>query len=410
MKVLITASTYPRYRGDTIPGFVHDFAQHLASLEQFDEVHVVVPHAEGIKRYEEMDGVKIHRFRYWFSEKGETITYGGAVQKVSKSPVYLLKLASLLFCQLFATYRASRRYKVDVINAHWLIPMGFTACLTKLRTRTPVLITIHGGDVFSLRSGVMAKLKTWSLRHADAVVVNSSATYEEAKKLYDAKEYPIIPMGVDVEALQPVEKQAKSDGDPLRLLFVGRLSEEKGVTYLIEAMSDIGKKGKNVHLTIAGSGPKEDSLKEYVRQRKLEDNITFVGWVSHDKFPELFRSHDVFVGPSIVSDKGWQEAFGLVFAESLALNTPVIGTATGGIKDIIKDGRNGLLVAPRDAKALAAAIIQFIDSPDLVTKLTVGSREDIKKRFAWNVTIAGYASIFENLVVSETKIPSDGQD
>ena len=69
-----------------------------------------------------------------------------------------------------------------------------------------------------------------------------------------------------------------------------------------------------------------------------------------------------------------------------------------------------MLVAPRDAKALAAAIIQFIDSPDLVTKLTVGSREDIKKRFAWNVTIAGYASIFENLVVSETKIPSDGQD
>lgn len=410
MKVLITASTYPRYRGDTLPGFVHDFASHLVASPACEEVYVVVPHAEGIKQYEEMDGVKIHRFRYWFSEKGENITYGGAVEKMSKSPTYLLKLASLLFCQLFATYRISRRYKVSVINAHWLIPMGFTACLTKLVKRVPVLITIHGGDVFSLRSGVMAKLKTWSLKHADAVVVNSSATYQEAKKLYDAKEYPIIPMGVDVEELQPVEKQAKNDGDPLRLLFVGRLSEEKGVQYLIEAISHLVASGKKVQLTIAGSGPKEAFLKDQVHQHKLEDSITFVGWVAHDKFPELFSKNDVFVGPSIVSDKGWQEAFGLVFAESIALNTPAIGTTTGGIKDIIKDEKNGLLVSPRDANALAAAITRFIDSPDLVTKLTVGARDDIKKRFAWNVTMAGYVSIFENLVVSETKSPFVGQD
>lgn len=409
MKILITASTYPRHHGDTLPGFVHDFASHLAARSEFDEVHVVVPHAEGIKRYEVMDGVKVHRFRYWFSGKGETITYGGAVQKMSKSPVYLAKLASLLFCQLVATYRLSRRHKVSVINAHWLIPMGFTACLTKLVTRVPVLVTVHGGDVFSLRSGVMARLKTWSLKQADAVVVNSSATYEEAKKLCAGKEYPIIPMGVDIEELTPRQKKARNEGDPLRLLFVGRLSEEKGVQYLLEAVSHIAETEKNIHLTIAGSGPKEASLKEQVHQLKLEDHVTFVGWVAHDKFPELFSEHDVFVGPSIVSDKGWQEAFGLVFAESLALNTPVIGTRTGGIKDIVHDGKNGLLVAPRDSDALANAITRFIDSPELITVLTLGAREDIKKRFSWEVSITNYLPIFENLAVSETKTPSGDQ-
>ncbi len=409
MKVLITASTYPRHLGDTIPGFVHDFASQLAARTEFEEVHVVVPHAEGIKRYEVMDGVNIHRFRYWFSEKGETITYGGAVQKVSKSPVYLAKLASLLFCQLVATYRVSRRYKVGVINAHWLIPMGFSACLTKLVTRVPVLITIHGGDVFSLRSGMMAKLKTWSLKQADVVVVNSSATHEEAKKLYADQEYPIIPMGVDVDGLTPRQKKARNEGDPLRLLFVGRLTDEKGVQYLIEAVSQVVEAGKNVHLTVAGSGPKESVLKDHVRQLNLEKHVTFIGWVAHNKFPELFSEHDVFVGPSIVSDKGWQEAFGLVFAESLALNTPVIGTTTGGIKDIVHDGKNGLLVAPRDSDTLANAITRFIDSPELITALTSGAREDIKKRFSWEVSITNYMAIFENLAVSETKTPSGDQ-
>ena len=397
MKILLTATTYPRHKEDTIPSFVHDFARQLANRSWVEEVHVLAPHTAGAAAEEVMDGVQVHRYRYWPNARGEDITYGGAVQKKKRTPIYVLKLISLLIRQTFATYRIVSRYNINVVNAHWIIPMGFIACLLRIFTKIPVIITVHGGDVFSLRGSVMTRVKAWTLKYADKVVVNSSATKIEAEKLYKGKNYPIIPMGVDVTNLRPKRKVPRKRGQPLRLLFVGRLSEEKGIEYLIDAVHQIEREGRNVMLTIAGSGSREASLKAQAARLGLGDTIKFVGWVPHDDFPVLFANADVFVGLSIIADSGWQEAFGLVFAESLALNTPVVGTATGGIRDIVKNGVNGLLVPPRDAPALAAAIEQFIDLPILVDDLSKDVRADIEKRFSWKPVIDKYEVIFQEL-------------
>lgn len=398
MKLLITATTYPRYKGDTIPGFVHDFAKKMAKEPEVSEVHVLVPHAEGVATHEVMDGVYIHRYRYWFTARGESITYGGAVKKTSRSPLYILKLASLLLCQLSATIRLTLTYRIDSINAHWLIPMGTIGVMTKLLTGVKVVVTIHGGDVFSLKNGIVSKVKAWTLKHADAVVVNSSATQMEAVKLYPKRTYPIIPMGVDVENLQPRTKKRRRKNDPLRLLFAGRIVEEKGVDYLVEAVAKLAQEKCVVHLTIAGTGTYEATLKDKVKKLGIREYVTFKGWVEHDRYPELFAEADIFVGPSIVANNGWQEAFGLVFAESLALNTPVIGTTTGGIVDIVTNEQNGLLVPQRDTQALAAAIKQFIAKPQLVEDFAQGARDDIISRFSWQTSSKKYLNIFRKLL------------
>lgn len=398
MKLLITATTYPRFDGDTLPRFVHDFARLMAERDDIEEVHVLVPHAEGIKRYEVMDGVHVHRYRYWFTAKGENITYGGAVKKAKKNPLYLMKLALLLIAQAAATIWLVRKYRITILNAHWLVPMGFIAVITKFLTRVRVVVTIHGGDVFSLKSGPVSKVKSWTLKHADTVVPNSSATLGEAKKLYGGRDYSVVPMGVDIEKLVPLPKRPRGKDQPLRVLFAGRLVREKGVEYLIEAVKLLREKGKSVAVTIAGTGNDEDALKEQVKRLGAEKDVTFAGWVDHADYPRLFAEADIFVGPSIVADNGWQEAFGLVFAESLALNTPVIGTTTGGIVDIVRDGQNGFLVPQRDAVALADALEKFIDTPELIAKLSHGARDDIVKRFSWSVTIKKYDEIFKKIL------------
>ena len=402
MKILISATTYPRHKGDTIPDFVHNFAVHLRAQSWVSEVHVLAPHAENTKTNENMDGVFVHRYRYWPSQKGENITYGGSVGKIKKTPLYAVKLLSLIVCQFFATYKIVSEKKIDVINAHWLVPMGFLAVVLGSLTRTPVIVTIHGGDVFSLKSGLMSRIKAWTLRHAGAVVPNSSATKKEAEKLYAGREYPVIPMGVDVENLQALPKKPRAKNAPLRLLFAGRLAPEKGVQYLLDALAILRDKSIEPTVRIAGIGPMEAELHEKASELKLS-SVEFLGWVSHEKYPELFANADVFVGPSIVSESGWQEAFGLVFAESLALHTPVIATNTGGISDIVENNKNGILVPQRDARALALAIEEFVENPELCVAMIKNSRADIETKFSWSKCISQYAPIFQQATARKTK-------
>lgn len=401
--LLITATTYPRHKSDSIPDFVHSFAVYLSRQKWVGEVHVLVPHAENIATAEIIDGVRIHRYRYWLSQKGENITYGGGVGKIKRTPLYALKLVSLMLCQLLAAAKIIRREKIDSVNAHWLVPMGFLATLLKVFMRTPVVVTIHGGDVFSLKSGAMSRFKTWTLRHASAVVVNSSATQKKATKLFSGKKYPIIPMGVDIKNLQPLPKKPRVAGAPLRLLYVGRLAPEKGVRYLLDALQIAQKNDISVTLAIAGTGSEEKALKAQAKNLGISKNVTFLGWVPHAEYPKIFAKNDVFVGPSIIADNGWQEAFGLVFAESLALNTPVIATKTGGIPDIVTNGKNGILVPERDAKALAEAIKKLAGDHKYLEKLAKNSRAAVIKKFSWQQTIDRYEQVFANVLSPSKK-------
>jgi len=381
--LLVLASTYPRWPGDSMRSFIKDYVMHMAP--NFGVVRVIVPHYKGAKHRDAPEGnIRTSRFYYAWPTRLENIAYG----EFKKTPGYPIKVVLYIASELWSTLWASLRWRPAIINAHWIIPQGFVAVLLKPMLRNKVVVSVHGADVYTLNGSGMRKIKRFVLSRADAVITNSSGTLAACQAIYE-RDYHVIPLGVDASAFT-VTKRTKHTG--FELLFVGRLTEAKGLRYLLEAVKEL----RDVHLTIVGDGDLRQELEAYGKKHQLESKVTFTGGVPHNELPAYFAKADVFVGPSIEVASGWQEAFGLVFAEASAAGVPVVATDTGGIKDIVKDGVNGLLVPEKDSSALAKAITKLQQDATLRHKLAAGG-PGVADQFTWPKVTEKYLAVFRSL-------------
>lgn len=173
---------------------------------------------------------------------------------------------------------------------------------------------------------------------------------------------------------------ATRSSSSLTLLYVGRLSEEKGVHTAIEALGLLAEQGlaTRLKLVIAGRGEPayEATLQDLARQNDLESAVTFVGAQPKEAMPDLYRQADVLLFTSI-----WPEPFGRVLVEAMASGTAVIGTQVGGAAEIIDDGCNALSFTPGDAASLAARIAQLAETPALRQQLVEMGRRTAVEQF-----------------------------
>lgn len=392
--LLILTSTYPRWSHDTTPGFVADFARGVAS--SFNSVHVLAPHYPAAARHEATGNVSVTRYRYFWPASAQTIAYnGGAVSKIKKTPLYALQLicfmASLFFHTLFITLTK----RVTIINAHWLVPQGFVGVLVKFLTGRKLVITIHGGDVLSLNGSMMRKIKRFTLRHADVVCVNSSVTKAACMALYP-RSYSLIPMGIDVERFAGASTSASLKkqynlGD-FTILSVGRLSQEKGIVYLLQALRSLHAAGKTFKAIIVGSGPLQTELQQYITTNDLSTSVIMAGWVDNSELPAYYKIADIMVGPSLY------EAQGLVFLEALAAGLPVITTTAGGTKDFVKNKINGFLVEPRSPDEIVDKLTELYDDRMLLQKLGQAAPGSVREKYSWKAVTARYAHVFKDLL------------
>jgi len=383
--ILILTSTYPRWRNDSTPGFVQEFATRIA--KEVTRVYVLAPHYDRALPREVERGVYLKRFRYFAPATSETIAYnGGGVTKIKKTPLYAVKLLFFTISLFFNTLFFTLRYNVTIINAHWLIPQGFIGVLVKLLTGHTLVVTVHGADVLALNGPSMRRIKRFILRHADAVYVNSSMIEEICRSLCE-REYLRIPMGVSMEKFQrgdPSRVKEKYQLNDFTLLFVGRLVEEKGILYFLEALSLFKQSGRAGKALIVGTGPVDVELKEYIAKHNLLDVVEMVGWVNQDELPDFYAAADVFVGPSL------REAQGIVFIEALAAGVPVVTSDYGGMKDFVRNGENGFLVKRRNEKELFQVLVHLYDDRTLLEKISSHAARSIQKEYSWDSTISRY--------------------
>jgi L-malate glycosyltransferase len=397
-KVLVIATTFPRWSGDTTPRFVYDLSDRIA----FEyNITVLAPHHANAKKSERMGNLEVRRFAYFKPERLQKLCYGGGIiPNMKQSFLARLQMPLLILSEFFSAYRIIRKESIGMVHAHWILPQGVVGVFLKKFCGVKLLVSVHGSDLFPLKNSFFIKLQELVVKNADFITVNSNATRNELVRRFPdfADKIKVIPMGVDTSVFRKSSIQKpKKYGKNKILLFVGRLSDQKGVQYLIDAMQDISRYDKKIKLLIIGEGPYKKDLEQRAESRGVSDNIEFLGSLPTKEVAKYHNISDIFILPSL-SNKTGTEALGLSLLEAMSSGCAVIGTDVGGIPFIIKDGDNGLLVKQKDATALSHAIITLLKDKNKAQELGKNAAIFIRKNYSWEKISGDFIAIYDSML------------
>ena len=232
---------------------------------------------------------------------------------------------------------------------------------------------------------------------ADMIVVNSFATKNTLLKSAPwlaSEKIIVVYHGIDYEKYsasntKDIRMEFGLSRQDLIIGFVGRLSVQKGIKYMLDAFKLVLEKFKDVHLVIAGTGELEGMIKEFRVKANLEKNIHLLGF--RKDIPDLMRTFDIFLLPSL-----W-EGFGIVLIEALASGKPIVASDASSITEIVEDGRNGILVPPKSAEAISVALAKLISEPDLRITFCIEGQKIVHEKFTIIRMINDYEKIFNQL-------------
>jgi glycosyltransferase involved in cell wall biosynthesis len=392
-------STFPRWREDQDPPFVYELSRRLANHL---EVDVLAPHAHGAAVFEELDGIRVHRFRYWV-EKWQKLAYGGGMlANLHRCPWCYLLIPPFLIAAWLRLIQLHRTNNYGLVHAHWLVPQGLMAALASLFLRPGsfrLLCTAHGADLFALRGRFWRWVQRCVAERADGITVVSHAMRDPLLSLgrFESK-VRVIPMGVDLQErfVPPVGERRRGS-----ILFVGRLVEKKGLRYLIEALPGILARHPQAHLTIAGTGPERARILQYLDELQLHSHVHLPGALPNRDLAALYQASEVVVFPSIVAEDGDQEGFGLVLVEAMGCECAVVATDLAAMGDIVSDGETGLVVRQKDPEHLADRINALLDQPEICRTLGRAGRNFVLARYDWETIAAQYRQFIALLVDHE---------
>ena len=396
MRVLVLAHVFPRTVDDSMGAFLLHLADALA--ERGTQTDVVAPHAMNLADDETIGTARVHRFHY-APARWERLAYTGTMHEIVGRGIRG-KLLFVFFCLafFFKTFSVARAARPQVLHAHWWLPGGFVGALVSMLTRAPLVITTHGTDVEMLRRTRWAiPLARFTFARARTVTCGSTYLREQllALDVADAARVSVIPMPVSPEfeiansELRAMESQFAIRNSQLPILTVARLTAQKSIDTLIDALAILRERGCDARLKIIGDGPARVTLEQQARALNLQDRVEFLGALAQKDLPRHYAECAVFALPSI------REGMGLVFAEALLCGAPVIAANSGGVTDIVRDGETGLLVPERDARALADAIEKLLNDRAFAARLASNGAAWVRERYTRDCVAAQFAEVLK---------------
>lgn len=394
--LLVISSTYPRWKNDPEPAFVHELNRRL--VDDY-EMHVVSPHAMNAAFEECIDDIYIHRFRYAPSFMETLVHNGGILANLKQNKFKWLLLPLFFLSMQIKIFKLVLRIKPVCIHAHWIVPQGLClAILSMFMKLPPILLTSHGGDLFSLKGGFFAKVKSWTLSKMSAMTIVSNIMLTHAMRLgFPREKITVIPMGVDFNSrFVPNSSIVRSKQE---LLFVGRLVEKKGVSLLINALAVAVKKNPSIHLTIAGYGPELPSLKQLVQILNIESNVEFLGAVKQADLVLLYQRCAIFVAPFIEAKSGDQEGFPVSIIEAVACETPLITSELPVLIDAFNEYATQLTCNVKNINEFGEKIIHVLEEPTDTTKTVIYLRNKFIDDLDWVAIANRYKLLLSKLHV-----------
>ncbi|MEO0268211.1 MAG: glycosyltransferase family 4 protein [candidate division WOR-3 bacterium] len=397
MKVLVLTTTFPRYKNDTTPSFVFELSKEIKN--KGFEVIVLAPHHKNSKFFEELDGVKVYRFPYFFPLNLQKLCYdGGIMRNIRKSFLAKLQVPLFFISYFYFTYRLIKKLKINIIHSHWIIPSGLIGSFFKKFLKVKHITTAHAIDVYTIEKLPFRKiLAEFIYNNSDYIICVSNILREKILKILNKKgasekeKIFVKPMGMKI----PFVKDKKIKKEKFNILFLGRFVEKKGIKYLLYALQKVINVHKNVTLNLGGTGPLEIELKNLVKELNLENYVNFLGWVERERIPEILSESDLLVVPSIITEEGDTEGLPTVILEAMGAGVPVIASDVGGIRDVIENSVNGLIVPPGDVESLKKAIITIIENEKLREKF-IKEGINLAQNYDWEKIGNFYVSLFKS--------------
>jgi glycosyltransferase involved in cell wall biosynthesis len=226
------------------------------------------------------------------------------------------------------------------------------------------------------------------------IIVAVSDTSAQALRKYCGVTRPIevIPPIASVERQKArVECKYTLDTCGVNILTIARLSEEKGLSFLIQAAELVLKQKANVQFSIYGDGPLLESLEEEINAAQMVDHVYLIGGFKHNELPDIMSKADIFLLPSIT------EGMPLTIIEAMGYGCPIVATSVGGIPELIQDGVNGLLCDPANPESIAEKINILIDNPDLRRRMGSEARKSYEQgSFQPSLVCEKFLSIYQD--------------
>lgn len=326
-------------------------------------------------------------------------------------PYYYSILYYFVYISLISFY--ARKHKIDIL--HVANFGNFTPILRLLNPKAKIILHMHCEWLTMMDSRLIKK----QLKRINHVVSCSNfVTNKNNDKFNIRDKSSTIYNGIDTKIFDTKEKKILN-----HLLYVGRISPEKGIHTLLEALPSIKRVFPGVKLSLIGSknqlpydmyvkytddnrikklkrfytNPPSDFyyynyLNDFAREHDLLDNITFLGAISNRELPYYYQNATIFICPSV-----FNETFALTPLEAMSTGTPVIGTKSGGLVEAVQNGVNGMLIDKEDGRQLADSIIYLLSNPDILKKYGNNGRKIIESNFTWDKIAGDFMNLYQKL-------------
>ena len=390
-RIVMLTTSYPRFPGDGVGTFVEPISKGVAAHGY--EVHVLAPWHPLVERPVHEGDLHFHFFRYAPTARLHVFGYASALRAdVSLRGSAYLTAPLAVSAGCWALHRLLRATNAALVHAHWAVPGGFMGVLGRFGTRVPLLVSLHGSDVYLAEANPLARAAArLAFGRAAWITACSDDLARRAVQLgADPDRMTVVPYGVDTDRFKPDaavraslrEQQRLVQDDPL-LVVAGRLVRKKGFEYLIDALPRLTERFPRLVLVVAGGGDLEAELRRRATDGGVLDHIRFLGAVKQGEVVQWLAAADLVVVPSVKDDSGNVDGLPNVLLEALASATPVVATTAGGMGTVAKEGKTARVVRERDPDALTDAVSQLLLQPATAKDLGQRARAEMCRTHSW---------------------------
>ena len=374
MKILVLIHEFPPIGGGGGP-IARDLS--LQWVKAGHQVRVVTARFGDLPYHENIDGLEVVRLDCRRTE---------SFRAKMKAMIGYITAASKYCCF------DCKDFRPDLIHVHFAVPNGPAAMIASRKMRVPYVITAHLGDIPGASPEKTKKWFSYILpftppiwKNAARVIAVSEFSRNMALKTYSVP-IDVIPNGIDYEKI----RNDRIETHPVpEIVFAGRFVPQKNIAQIIKTLAEV--RDLSWHATLIGDGQDREMLTDLVREKQLEDRISFPGWKTPEEVIGIFHQSDILFMPSL------SEGLPVTGIQGMASGLALLLSSAGGNPEIITEGVNGFIREPDDTEGFASDLRALLNDPGKLPEMRRNSLE-LAASFDIRKTAADYMKIFEEVV------------